>query len=394
MKKICFILLGLSQLLLASCRKEFEVVDSVPVVFQLVFPESFKEGAVPEKVNIQLKNNVTGEVRQLVSDVEGKLALDLIPGTYSLAASRSYTAAESEELIGHAQESFVNASIAPLLVETSTRAVSVPLKVSQAGSLVIREYYYSGVPSVYFYDLFLEIYNNSNETVYLDSMYMGNTKAGSTSAHGFLSKTDSVYLAQVWMIPGSGQDHALAPGESFIISMNAINHRDDPKGNPNSPVNLGKGVSNFETYWPYTNRDTDNPDVPNLFHAYASTTAGFDWLPGSNGGGIVIFNGKDFAKWPVVKEPNTTSNIQFKSVPVGVIIDGVDCVPNANVTADKKRLPTSVDAGMTTTGAIYSGKSVRRKVKQVIGGQTIFQDTNNSSLDFEINNTPSPRKWN
>lgn len=394
MKKICFILLGLSQMLLIGCRKDFAVVDRVAVVFQLDFPENFKAGAQPEKVNVQLKNNITGEIRQLLSDQEGKIALEIIPGTYSLSASRSYSAAESEELIGHAQESFVNASLAPLLLDASSSLVHVPLKGSKAGSLVIREFYYSGSKPFYFYDLFIEVYNNSTETVYLDSMYMGNTKPASTAAYGFITDTESVYLAQVWMVPGNGKEHPLAPGKSFVIAMTGINHRSDPKGNPNSPVDLGAGVADFETYWPYMNRDTDVPDVPNLFHAYASATSGFDWMPGSNGSGLVIFKSKDLASLPVAKEPNTSASTQFKAIPVSDIIDGIDCVTNANVTADKKRLPTSVDAGMTTTGGLYNGMSVRRKIKSVVNGLTIFQDTNNSSQDFEINTWPSPRKWN
>lgn len=394
MKKLCYIFLGLSQLLLGACRKDFEVIDRVPVVFQLVFPDNFKEEAKPEKVHVQLKNNITGEINELLSDQDGKVAIPLIPGTYSLSASRSYTVQESEALTGHAEESFVNASLAPLLVDAGTSLLQVPLKGSKAGSLLIREFYYSGSPKNYFYDLFVEVYNNSNETVYLDSMYMGNTKTASAAAYGFITDTESVYLAQVWMVPGSGTEHPLAPGASFVVAMTAINHRTDPNGNPNSPVNLGAGVADFETFWPYMNRDTDVPDVPNLFHAYASATSGFDWMPGFNGSGLVIFKSKDFASLPVAKEPNTASSIQYKAIPVSAIIDGIDCVGNANITADKKRLPTTVDAGMTTTGGTYNSKSVRRKVKSVINGQTIFQDTNNSAQDFEINDWPSPRKWN
>lgn len=394
MKKRYFILLSVLSLVLHSCRKDFEAVDTVPVVFQLAFPENFKADAKPEKVDVRLKNNITGEVQNLATDGSGKITVSILPGTYSLTASRSYTAEESEALIGYAQESFVNASLAPLLISPETSQVEVPLLGSRAGGLVIREFYYAGVPTSYFYDLFVEIYNNSNETVYLDSLYLGNTKAASASAYGFINEKDFVYLSQVWMIPGSGKDHPLAPGASFVIASNAINHKSDPNGNKNSPVNLGAGVSDFEAYWPYGNKTTDNPDVPNLTHAYASTTAGFAWLPGVFGSGLVIFNSPTFKELPVVREPNVAGTTQYKAIPVAAILDGVDCVTNANITADKKRLPTTVDAGMTTTGATYNGKSVRRKVKTVINGRTIFQDTNNSAQDFEINNTPSPKKWN
>ncbi|GGH18388.1 DUF4876 domain-containing protein [Sphingobacterium alkalisoli] len=393
MKYIKAVLLICSISLLASCRKDFTEIESVAVVFQLRFPDNFSEGSIPHDIGIQIRNNITGELKTVSSDQEGKIALDLIPGTYSFTASHTYTAEESDNLIGHAEESFVNASLTPIVITEATQ-IEVKLNGSRAGGLVIREFYYSGVPTSYFYDCFVEIYNNSNETIYMDSLYMGNTKSASSAAYGFINEVDSVYLAQVWMIPGSGQERSLAPGQSLIIAMDGINHKTDPNGNPNSPVNLGPGIADFETYWPYTNRDTDAPDVPNLIHAYASTTAGFDWLPGVGGTGLVLFKLNGFDDLPVSKEPGTSSTTQYKAVPTSAVIDALDAVSNSNITADKKRLPVTVDAGMTTVGASYSGKSVRRKIKNVINGQTIFQDTNNSSADFEINDTPSPRKWN
>lgn len=392
MKKIYIFLLGFS-LLMWGCRKDFEVVNSVPVVFQLDFPDSFTEGAVPEGVRVNLRNNITGEVLEVLSDENGQIVTPLLPGTYSLNASRSYTPAESEALSGYEGESFVNASVSPIIVREAA-TVNVPLLASVAGGLVIREFYYAGVPPNYFYDAFIEIYNNTGLNVYLDSLYIGNTKSASAAAHGFQAEQDSAYLLQVWMVPGSGEDHILEPGESFIIAMTALNHRTDPLGNPNSPVNLGPGISDFETYWPYANRDTDVPDVPNLVHAHAGTTAGFDWLPGVFGTGLVIFKTDDFDSLPDHLEPNVTSQNRYKAIPVSDIWDGVDCVRDATITSDQKRLPVGVDAGMVTVGGSYNGRSVRRKVREVVDGRTIFQDTNNSSQDFEVNNTPSPRNWN
>lgn len=393
MKKIPCFLSILFLLSFISCRKDFTTFEKNEVVFQLTFPENFNPQRLPEHVNVAIKNNISGEVHNALSDASGKVSLSLVTGSYSLTASRSYSPVESQVLIGTTQESFVNASVTPILIQGALQ-LDVPLQGSLASGLVIREYYYNGVPSFYFYDLFVEIYNNSTETIQLDSLYLGNTKSASSSAYGFLGQKEAVYLAQVWMIPGDGTEHSLAPGESFVIAMDGINHQSDPNGNPNSPVNLGTGVADFETYWPYLNRDADAPDVPNLFHAYYNTTTANDWLPGVAGTGLVLFRTKDLANLPVFTEPGTTSTNQFKGIPAVDILDAVDCVSNTTITADKKRLPTTVDAGMITVGANYTGKSVRRKIREVVNGQTIFMDTNNSSLDFEINNTPSPRKWN
>ena len=92
-------------------------------------------------------------------------------------------------------------------------------------------------------------------------------------------------------------------------------------------------------------------------------------------------------------EPNSTSSSKYAKVPKADIIDGLDAVPNSTTTVDKKRLPVNVDAGMNTVGRAYTGTSLRRKVKQTINGRRVLQDTNNSTNDFEVNNTPTPKSW-
>lgn len=394
MKNIYIVFLTLMTWSLVGCHKDFEEVSKIDVVLQLEFPDNFIKGYQPENVSINVKNNITGQVINSTSDSNGQVLMSLLPGTYSITASRSYSAGEALPITGYEQESYVNANITPVVV-TDSKTVNVKLSGSRSGGLVIREYYYSGVPVNYFYDLFIEIYNNSTEAIRVDSLYLGNTKSASATAYGFIGATqDSVFLSHVWMVPYEGAARYLEPGESLVIAMDGINHKSDPLGNPNSPVNLGPGIADYETYWPYTNRDADEIDVPNLVHVYASGTAGFDWLPGVGGAGLVIFNTADIETLPVRREPGVSAATQYKAIPVSDIIDGLETVSSASITAASKRLPIAIDAGMITVGANYSGKSVRRKVKTVINGKTIFVDTNNSSNDFEVNNTPSPRKWN
>lgn len=391
----CFLLM-----VLAGCRKDFNSLGSVQMNFQLRFPDSFLPEFAPENITVTIKNNITGEIKYVTSDLTGAINVDLIPGTYSLTASKSYTEEETLAMTGVEQESFVNASLSPVVVSTSS-TVEMNLKASTAGGLVIREYYYAGVPSFYFYDAFIEIYNNTIGEIRVDSLYIGATRTaatsntGTTSKYGFITEgRDSVYLAQVFMIPNTGTPRYLQPGESIVVAIDGINHKDDPKGNANSPVNLGAGVADYETYWHFSSSDADAADVPNMHIAYVNSTLGLDWLVGSFGTGMVIFKTPDFDGLPVAKEPGSTRADQYKAIPIADIIDGVDVVANSAILAANKRLPLMVDAGMTTVGATYNGKSVRRKVKSVVNGRTIFMDTNNSSNDFEINNTPSPRKWN
>jgi len=52
-----------------------------------------------------------------------------------------------------------------------------------------------------------------------------------------------------------------------------------------------------------------------------------------------------------------------------------------------------LDAGATTVGGTYLSKSVARKIKTTLtDGRIIYYDTNNSSTDFEVMDTPEIRR--
>jgi predicted ABC-type ATPase len=58
-----------------------------------------------------------------------------------------------------------------------------------------------------------------------------------------------------------------------------------------------------------------------------------------------------------------------------------------------KRIPGFVDAGGTSVETTYIGKSVSRKViGKRADGTPIYQDTNNSTNDFQVNDTPAIRR--
>lgn len=409
MKRIQVVFIVLFALIMQGCRKDFQEIGSKHVVFQLKFPTSYNSDFYPEKVPLTVKNNITGEVKTAMSDREGRVALDLIPGTYSLTASRAYTEEEADQLTGYKVETFVNANVSPVVIDQD-KSVDVQLIGSKSGGLVVREFYFTGSRNPnngsYLYDGFIEIYNNSNVAIRIDSLCIGTTRTAATtntaasSPYNFLTAfPDHVYLNQVFRVPSGSEPTMLAPRQSFVVAIDGFNHKSDPNGNPNSPADLGSGIADYEVYWPYgtgQNVDMDYPDVPNMIHAFAGTTSGFDWNIGISGAGLILFSAKDIRVLDVRFEPNaaTAGTTQYIGIPLEDIIDGVDVTANSTILSANKRLPIVVDAGMTYIGATLNGKSVRRKVKNVVNGETIFVDTNNSLNDFEINNTPSPRKWN
>ena len=94
----------------------------------------------------------------------------------------------------------------------------------------------------------------------------------------------------------------------------------------------------------------------------------------------------------VVTNRKLTSYSAFlhRKVPNDYVIDAVDLIQN-KTTSVTKLFPPSLDAGFATVEGIYLGKSVIRKVASQEDGIEILQDTNNSTADFEVNDTPLSR---
>lgn len=398
MKNTHILILSGLLFLLTSCRKDYYSYDTLDYNFTVHYPENYSTKLASE-VKVTLKNTITGASEEYRSDSEGRISMtDITPGIYTVTASKTINPAEAEQLVGIAEEIFCNGNI-PTLRITEAATSTIQLTGSVAGGFVIKEFYYTGSKTPagtnYLYDGFIEIYNNSTAVQYADSLVVGNTKTSSNSVYGFYPDKNYVYLAQAWMVPGTGKEYPVEPGASIVIAVTALNHKTDPNGNPNSPTDLGKGIADFETYFNPTGtniRDTDNPDVPNMIHQYYNTTAGFDWNIGINGAGLVLFRDASVADFPSMTEPNVSGTTRFLQVPVSAVLDAVDCVGNSTITMDKKRLPETVDAGLTYVGVANSGRSVIRKVKSTIGQRAVLMDTNNSSEDFEVNNNPTPRK--
>lgn len=270
-----------------SCNNDEIIADNfLTYKVNVIYPEAYGN-AVAEGVEIQLKNVNTNRVFTALTDEAGNANFnDLVPGNYSLSASKQLSALEAEIFTGIASEAYLNVSIAQVqILEKGEQYVQ--LDGGAIGDWVIKEFYYSGAPdSYYFYDSYIEIYNNSTETLYADGLYFGSTKSATSSAssfYGFVTQGyQDAFLAYAFRIPGTGEQYPVAPGESIVIAIDAIDHKDDPNGNENSPVNLGADFADFEVYYYVNprNPDTDNPAVPNVEIVYATSTSLFDYLPG------------------------------------------------------------------------------------------------------------------
>jgi len=255
---------------------------------------------------------------------------------------------------------------------------------SLQGKLVIKQCYYTGsrtpANTNYFSDQFHEIYNNSPDTVYVDSLCIADAFGASgqinptTQPTPFQNDQNHVYVNNIWMIPGTGREHALPPGRSIIIAQDGVNHLEF---NPNS---IDLSGADWETYKTGGNaNDIDNPNVPNMVQIHV--VSGFDWLVTVFGPGMVIFKVPDPTALESATPPGLTE--PRKKVPSSAVIDAFEALRDANSGAFK-RIPLALDAGFTFASGTYTRESARRKVASVVNGRQILQDTDDSGEDFII----------
>lgn len=241
-----------------------------------------------------------------------------------------------------------------------------------AGALLIEELYYSGAlpyggADHYFSDQFLELVNASDHPLDLSGVMVGDAY-GIAGKINVDSKPDSfrdshpdeVVLSSVWRLPDQVR---LEPGARLVIAHDGTNHR------PFSTIDLSGAA--FETYVAAAaGKDDDHPTVANLESVVFN--GGFDWLVPVFGPSLVVLA----ADAPLGTEPSPIG--QLATAPVSSVLDGIETLMDAD-SAEFKRLPDSVDSGYGWVSGTYVGESLRRR--NVDG---VWQDTNDSSADFEI----------
>jgi hypothetical protein len=411
LKNIGFILLW-AVLLLTGCRDDkFDIEPQLyDVSVQLSLPENYSGGS-PENTTVRLINIDNQLESEGVTDANGQYTFHKVTsGNYRLWAGKKYPATEARSLgsslvtdrdILQNRNVSLNYSQADITVTGKTDLGSKTLKESLAGLLVIKELYYTGsrTPNgkAYWSDQFVEIFNNSDETIYLDSLYIasvygasGNSTAAAPSPYA--SVQDSVFLDFVWMIPGTGKQHPLEPGKSIVIAQDGMNHRDDPNGNPNS-IDLSHADWETFLYRPTNQKDIDFAEVPNLTEIFASMQSTFDWIFSSYGTGIVIYHNYQPSEVHFVPRPNDTKGRILMVIPAEWVLDGVEALASADAGA-YHHIPYSIDAGFVYCDGNFNLQSCRRKIEQDLDGRIILTDTNNSSEDFEVIPFPTPGTFN
>lgn len=408
--------------------------------FTVSFNQSY-DNAKAEGALVTLLNKEDGKRYTGTSDNNGTVTLTVIPGVYSVNVSKTFTKEDYLEFSGQEALSDVNFNASMESVTINTQSISsteMILVTGKIGRLLLKQVYYTGSDirlGAGFRDQFFEIHNNSNQTIYLDGLYLAqvygegsvaselesfhlpNGQFDWSKAHG-QSDTENanrsyIYSDEVLRFPGSGDQYPLLSGKSIIVAATALNHKApltvlDDQGEqvvyevaePERTIDLS--MAHFEAYFrpfqesqgkTYLDSDVDNPNSVNMEVAFKSA-GGKDLILDPQGrDAFVIFEAdlEEFDTWDALPSPETTSaeidseTKIYKQVPIDAIIDGVETQRNDPAKAQPKRLPDAIDAGdVATVQGSFSSESVIRKQSESVGDRTFYQDTNNSSNDFKV----------
>lgn len=336
------------------------------------------------------------------TDIFGYVSVDsVVPGIYDIVTSWEMSGKQYKELLREPGSIDDKARVivgVSLMNQRIFEAEDRMLDLSAAviTGLMISKIYYAGTKDDmgrnYETDSYVEVFNNSEEVIFLDGKYLG--LAESTSPADFPAKDypEDIYMRQICRFPGGGTDYPVQPGGSVVIAAkSARDHRES------ASTSVDLSHAGFEVK---AMEGSGNPDVP-MLPIISNSSNAIQFLNLNSGlpNAVVLFETEeDVLAWPEVFRPGMSSGEMFRRVPKRVVTDGVECLKKPAQTdpdVNTKRLQQDIDAGYITITAV-NGKnheSVERRVSRFENGRYYLQDTNNSSADFVVLTDPTPQQY-
>lgn len=283
--------------------------------------------------------------------------------------------------------------------QKTTTDIALNVYSAQEG-FVISEIFFTGTttPDGFMYtdDQYIKIGNNSDTTMYADGIAFIESFFTSDDKHDYQPNImdEAMTIVAIYVVPGTGRDVPVRPGEELLIALTAIDHR------PINPNSFDLSKADFEIYdkCSHPEGDQDNPKVSNLVNWYANFEGTF----------VMHTRGvKSYAlARPMVDMKTYMTKFRYKFgyifrqgdfvvpmdereyfMPNAWIIDAVNlAVPTVH---EWNLVSPTLDKGFTYCGHVdfdetRYNKSVIRKKE---GRKWI--DTNNSTEDFLPNAVPS-----
>ncbi|MBD3223335.1 MAG: DUF4876 domain-containing protein [Caldithrix sp.] len=302
-----------------------------------------------------------------VTDADGQVCFkDLPMASYSVDVQKEWIYEDTET--GMMDTVMLRGSKIVDLMPGSEMIDTVETIMETASDLVINEIYYCGPVNnaFYFYDQFVELYNPSKDTVYLDGKVLCRALS---RQHPQMDTIDFMQALYIYQFPGeplTGRNYPLLPGEFTVIAQDAFDHSQFI----GSSIDLS--TADWEFYNPYKG-DYDSPpaNVTNI-----APDNSVDFMINLSHNGVILADGSEW----YYGEYSQSGNYQYIHLPLHTIIDAVEYASSLEST---KELTRRVDAGFAGVGmSKYSGKSTERRIPGF--------DTNNSTLDFIVIDHPTP----
>jgi hypothetical protein len=292
-----------------------------------------------------------------VADENGRVVIDGLPSSfYNVAARARHPEFEFILLAG-------NLNDAPI-ISGSTLIDTIEARQIANTGVEIHEIYAGGPDNnfFYFYDQFIELYNYSGETKYLDGWIVyrvsGNRDEGGP---GFDAGADGDIDGAIYIFkfPGEpGEKNIPFPPDSYVVlAQDAVDHRNSIS------TSIDLTNADWEFYNQYSSTDIDNPNVPNLSNLRSEKTV--DFMINLVSDVIVVSNGED-AVWE--------DGIDIETI--------VDAVEYQSKTYLLKTLDPRVDRSFALSPPKYTGQSMQRTEPG--------NDTNDGLLDWEQIPFPTP----
>ena len=308
------------------------------------------------------------------TDADGTATFtNVIPDIYNVSASWSITSDQYMEATGetvqHGTYVLSGALANQVLIDDATR-LTLSTNCSRKQSVLISKVYYAGCKDNnnknYLAGRFVELYNNSDESVDVAGMYLCLMESGST-----------------FQFPNEGH-HILQPGEHILVTNSAVDHTE------NAAADYNERDADFECKSNASNAPANNPATPamKLIWTAFATIPNMNLVQGGPCGIALIETDEDPAQWEPVYADGKSSGVQQLKAPAKYVVDGVDILKyrsDGTVDVSTKRFYDYIDAGYTNINAVngYNGEVVYRVVESwTDDGRALLKDTNYSLDDW------------
>lgn len=393
----------IAALFAVGCSDNDDPISFRDYAVKVNLPEDLA-GVNPSGLKVILTNLDTNVKTTLSTDANGYVNFVSIPGVYNIEVSGTKTYSFVFSTDANGKDSIVTNTVdlvglrtnVPLLTGTS-ETIDAFIQIASKG-WVIKEMYTAATRDsagkIYTKDQFIEIYNNTDSIMYADGISIGETRYTTTANDLNFYGSDinkNVYVYTVYTIPGNGTTYPVQPGKSIVIAPQPIDHA------PTS-INLASPISDFQWYDAHATLSVQVPEVPDLTRYYSYTATVWIVTVQMNRAFIIFKVPEDmdmdaFVANNTDKRPNNAGNdVTSIAIPNTYVLDAVE-LSELNGFKDKS-IASSLDIGFSYRTSSYNGKSIRRKIERVEeDGRIVYKDTNNSTLDFWVSKTPSPKQF-